>query len=521
MNDSGSAPSGDAAKIWISALSAVLVLALIFGLVLIPGGSNEQDDSSAVDEGQSVSLDSDGDGILDDVETAGWTVASGATYATDPKLADTDADGLSDSEEAGAEISEGQYQGVSNPLKADSDDDGLDDKTELAGGVTLDNRQFTLDPLKADTDDDQLSDLDELDNGTHPNFADTDGDGLNDVYEINNIGTDPLSTDTDEDGFNDAFEDKNRESRELDPQFADVVVSKEEWATDVAQGAIFGDWMEKDTVPFFIGVLSLGALAFIPIVGTGASTLGDLRDALAALIKQDYVALGISLLALIPMGGDAVSLGKKVDKFIARAPHLAPQVAGVIARAPQFSEETRIFLQKKVWGQTWETLHSKGVTDKALNKLVASGRTDLKVIEDAIGRKGHVEGRLVAPMKDGYEGEKWLEKDLEKSNISVSTQVVFKTDGCVQVCNPSYRRIDSLADGIAHESKVGYTSLTSSIKKQIESDAYLIKTGQIKDAQWHFFPSGTAQSTRLGPTKQLLDYLDQYGIKYTPHLPNE
>ncbi|AGG65779.1 hypothetical protein [Corynebacterium callunae] len=541
MNDRGSAPANEVderqvetpsanwlanKKVWIAALSAVLILVLILGLILIPRGSDDQEampESNSVEKSEgdtSVVLDSDGDGILDVVEVAGWKTEAGATYATDPKLADTDGDGLNDSEEAGAEVSEGVYKGVANPLKSDSDDDGLDDKTELAGGMTLDGRAFTLDPQRADTDADQLSDLDEVDYGTHPNLADTDGDGLDDFYELYVIGTDALSLDTDGDSYDDAFEDANRASRELDPQFPDVQVTKTEWATDVAQGVLFGDLMEKDTVPFFIGMLSVGALGFIPIIGGGLSSVADIRDAIAALVKQDYVTCGIALVGIIPFAGDAVALGKKVEKFIARAPHLAPQVAGVISRAPKFTDDTKEFLLKKVWGQSWDHLISEGSTKASLIRLSNDGRTNITFLSKIIKeRPGHKKGRSVSPMKDGRDGEEWLKKNIQTKSGAVSSQKVLKTDGCVQVCNSSNRRFDVFADGIAHESKVGYTTLTESIKKQIESDAYLMKTGQIDGAQWHFFPSEIAQSGRLGPSEPLLDLLDQHGIKYTIHLP--
>ncbi|WP_102275579.1 pre-toxin TG domain-containing protein [Cytobacillus massiliigabonensis] len=45
------------------------------------------------------------------------------------------------------------------------------------------------------------------------------------------------------------------------------------------------------------------------------------------------------------------------------------------------------------------------------------------------------------------------------------------------------RYIDQLANGIAYESKVGYTSLTSRVKTQILKDAELIKKGQINGAE--------------------------------------
>ena len=77
------------------------------------------------------------------------------------------------------------------------------------------------------------------------------------------------------------------------------------------------------------------------------------------------------------------------------------------------------------------------------------------------------------------------------------------------------RYVDQLADGIAHESKVGYTTLTNRIRTQILKDAELINTGQIDGARWHFFTSGV--TNRGGASRPLLDFLEKNGIRYTIH----
>ncbi len=70
---------------------------------------------------QADELDSDNDGLSDDVEVA--------TYGTDPEVGDTDGDGLPD----GVEITL-----RTDPLKADTDGDGVSDASEyLAGGDPL------------------------------------------------------------------------------------------------------------------------------------------------------------------------------------------------------------------------------------------------------------------------------------------------------------------------------------------------------------------------------------------------
>ena len=99
--------------------------------------------------------------------------------------------------------------------------------------------------------------------------------------------------------------------------------------------------------------------------------------------------------------------------------------------------------------------------------------------------------------------------ELELANMfGGKSQAYFKTSN-------GGRYVDQLADGIAHESKVGYTSLNKRIKTQISKDIELINTGQIDGAHWHFFTSGV--TGKGGGTKPLLDYLSQNGISYTIH----
>lgn len=86
------------------------------------------------------------------------------------------------------------------------------------------------------------------------------------------------------------------------------------------------------------------------------------------------------------------------------------------------------------------------------------------------------------------------------------SQAYFKT-------SRGKRFVDQYAKGVAHESKVGYTSLNQRIKTQILKDAELINTGQITGAHWHFFTSGV--TGKGGASQPLLDFLVNNGIKYT------
>lgn len=77
------------------------------------------------------------------------------------------------------------------------------------------------------------------------------------------------------------------------------------------------------------------------------------------------------------------------------------------------------------------------------------------------------------------------------------------------------RIVDQFSNGIAHESKVGYVSLTKSIKNQILKDRYLVQNDLIKGSHWHFFKS--PKTGKIGPSKPLMEFMQQNGIKYTIH----
>ena len=83
--------------------------------------------------------------------------------------------------------------------------------------------------------------------------------------------------------------------------------------------------------------------------------------------------------------------------------------------------------------------------------------------------------------------------------------VDFVVDG---VSKTAKRVIDGLAGRIAHESKVGYMSLTKFIKEEALKDAALIKKGKIDKAVWHFYRS--AVTGKIGPSGPLEAFLKKW-----------
>ena len=236
--------------------------------------------------------DTDGDGLSDVVEEAGWSITfTNSTgehtvqVTSDPRANDTDLDGLNDSVEHGL---------GSNPRSADTDGDGIADGDEgaqggalarsggdrggrgprggLATSITdwdtdgdgLDDAVelgFGSDPTEADTDGEGLTDDVELLRGSHPNMTDTDGDGLDDAGEVafdsspidpdtdhdlmldwreREVGALPNVTDSDGDGLLDGIEDVYETNATNDDSDGDGLL-------DGIEAAIWTDPLSEDT----------------------------------------------------------------------------------------------------------------------------------------------------------------------------------------------------------------------------------------------------------------------------------
>jgi hypothetical protein len=74
------------------------------------------------------------------------------------------------------------------------------------------------------------------------------------------------------------------------------------------------------------------------------------------------------------------------------------------------------------------------------------------------------------------------------------------------------RFIDQFVNGVANESKVGYTTLTKDIRMQIAKDAELLSTDpSVKKVVWNFFRS--PETGKVGASKPLLEALKKAGIE--------
>lgn len=432
--------------------------------------------------------DSDGDGLPDRAEEAGWRTESGDVYRTDPDNRDSDDDGLTDGDEAG-HITDGsaenEYAGYSDPRQSDTDDDGLEDADEA---------DLDLDPL----------------------IQDSDGDGLDDGLEFEVVGSAPDMADTDGDGFDDGFEDANRDDQGLDPLRPDKKVSKTSYATDFAKGALAGDLWREDSLAWLAGNLSFGAVSSVPVVGWVVGPAADVRDAIGSAIRSDWVGSGFSALGAVP-GGDAAAIPRKVNDFVSRNPGLAAQTAKIVVTAPKVPEKFKERASQGIW-KNWDLLIKSGASAKALLAL-QEGRTDLDHLADALNGPNHVDGVPTVPLGSSNEGEARLQELLDADVEAAEQHVRALAEGCTNGCTSRLRFFDTLAGGVAHEAKVGHVAWSPSIRDQIKKDAWLIESGMIQGAHWHLFASSA--SNTVGADTKVYQLLEEEGLSYTIHLPAE
>lgn len=475
-----------------SAVVRTLVLFLVLAGLLVgfvslresshPGQTNAK-------TGAMPPLDSDGDGITDGVESAGWRTVQGGLFRTNPNSVDTDDDGLTDADEAGAFVPDAQ--------------------SDLYAGYS--------DPTLPDTDLDALTDAGEADLGLNPNLNDSDVDGLLDGQEVETVGSAPDNSDTDGDGYDDGYEVANRNDKGLDPLWFDVKIGRRSYITDFAKGAVLGDADREDSLAWLAGNLASGASSSVPIVGSLIGGAADIRDVVGSAIRSDWLGSGYSALGAVP-GGDAVAVPGKAAKFVARNPKLARRAATLIVRSKKIPPKFKTLTEKRIWKGSWTALAAANASEKALLALQEGG-SNLADLAAARERPGHVEvdGAHAAFFANGREGEAFLSTLYGATTEGADTHVPMAVVACDAGCNGPVRLVDVLVDGVAHEAKVGYLPWSQATESQIKKDAWLMQQGKIKDDHWHFLASSS--SNTLGADPRVYDLLDQEGISYTVHLP--
>lgn len=274
--------------------------------------------------------DSDGDGIPDAIEEAGWRTRTMGTFVTDPLNPDTDGDGLSDAREAG-QLVDGDdqvvvYVGATNPLLVDTDDDGLSDRVEVGAAGEDGWRAYAVsDPRSADTDGDGIGDGDEILLDLSPVVADTDGDGLDDVDELD-FGSDPTHANADGDDYTDLDEI----DLEQNPLSYDLTSTQKLDAAEA--GAMYGSC---DSCALEAGLVleQIESAEYLAgHVASGVAVVGDVRDVVLGLRELAFWEAGLSGTGLVPVLGDAAKTVKLLISFARRSDRAAIAVRAAVKK---------------------------------------------------------------------------------------------------------------------------------------------------------------------------------------------
>ncbi|HEY0188219.1 MAG TPA: VWA domain-containing protein [Cellulomonas sp.] len=460
--------------------------------------------------------DTDGDGIADEAETAGVRDGLGRVYVTDPLNADTDGDGLPDGDELGK----------------------LVDGAGFGAGTAYAVRS---DPTKADTDGDGLDDWYEVANTSYPFRADHDRDGLNDYDEFVVHGTDSLVADTDADGYDDDWEVAHADEG-FDPALFDTTTEWWEYAGEFSRGALCGDadfwaFCESTSLAFLAGSLASGFVA-----------VGDVRDALAAVIKGDVVAITISILSIVPVLGDAASVPAKFARFYQRivdAAQSATRSVALFSSRISSTEVVRSTQQLMRWLGRSSSIPAS-MRMKALEATFGDAMTALRkqdgMTDDVIlayARKGMDPAHL-KKMLDGSAGVKTgAGRFIKEQPAEDALRVQLGKDWTVrpdrkgvasQDGGPKDRFFDIIAsrdaggDAVGYEVKFGKVTGSGRAGGQVVKDA-AVKSGTgasvadtgltVNKVEWHFYPD---KNGVVGPDADLLQQLLDNGIDYVVHL---
>ena len=308
-----------------------------------------KDDTSTSDE--TGSADSDGDGLLDDFETA--------TSGTDPNRVDSDGNGRGDYDDYYYPVTQpdSDSDGVpdstegavgTNPASVDSDSDGLTDGEETSIFFTNPNNANSLsaqytdwymvdltdsdgggvpdrieqyhgmnpadanDDINGDLDGDGTSNADSYNEGTDliANVTETydrDGDGMTDVWEVANGLNPDDASDASADPDNDGASNGAEFQRGTDPHTDDSIDEEREKTleeTSLLEWS-FETQTENEPTPEFTMASSLGQAA-----QTAATIMGGAAAIIALIPGGQPIAVGLGALA------GAFAIGGIIEDYI-------------------------------------------------------------------------------------------------------------------------------------------------------------------------------------------------------------
>lgn len=271
----------------------------------------------------------------------------------------------------------------------------------------------------------------------------------------------------------------------------------------------------------------LNFAGFIPGIGNIADLLnlsisifrGQVLDAVFSAIAMAIPAIGsviaTPLKAIFNAVGDVTGIKKAISTLgilFGGTGKIASKLDGMITGIKTLLNKIPDFISslKKHWW-TKELMGGSKKIDNIVSGIKSGISSLLSRVDDVV--KG---------VKNA------VKKDIEEEAVKVVDNLTFKTGAegeayllkifggkqhkYIYIPGLGRRFVDVFSDGIAHESKVGYATLTDFIKKQILKDVYARDVlGEVKEVAWHFFTSGV--TGKKGPSAQLRAFLIENGIK--------
>ncbi|GGK94513.1 hypothetical protein GCM10007382_13500 [Salinibacterium xinjiangense] len=234
--------------------------------------------------------------------------------------------------------------------------------------------------------------------------------------------------------------------------------------------------------------------------------IGDIRDALAAVVRLDFVSAAFSLASLIPIGGDIAAGIKKTEQFI-RAADEIPSGAALRSAMKDFGKSTadKMDLQLKVSPTAVTKLTAAGLPDTDIVRL-ASRMISAKHFDDMVNSASDIRR---APQT--YRLEKDAENFLRSPTPdALSGQIMTKANE--RATKRLYDVLDRGA-GFADEIRHGRGRGVGRAADQVEKDLKILADpdSTIRKVTWHFF---TNTNNTVGPDQRLLDLLNQRGLPF-------
>ncbi|MXP05566.1 RHS repeat-associated core domain-containing protein, partial [Apibacter sp. B3546] len=216
------------------------------------------------------------------------------------------------------------------------------------------------------------------------------------------------------------------------------------------------------------------------------NTYGYCYQSPIILIDPNGKQVWTRILGGVKAVGGALEMVAGGALLVTPEPTMATKAAGVVV-AVHGADVASSGLRQMWTGEEESSLTSQGLQAAGMSKqnaeivdasisIIGSGGAGL--ISNT-SKAGNISGAVSNYSKIGSTGK--VGEDALKL-LGGESQVPFKT-------SKGMRYIDQLVGNSAHESKVGYTTLSKGVQKQIMKDADLIQKGQIESSTWHFFKS--------------------------------